>query len=182
MRDIDKLLQEIIPPNDYQHRNGFSNEHIIVSLSESEKKEIEHRLIFMLEKNDDILIGETLTVLKSIDSLPILTRKLKSANSAGLKIIWSSYINDIKNGDDEMKNIALKEFNSVSEKYSLMLIFHYLSRFNDPRIKEKVRSFINHKDYLIAYNARTSLGIDTKDLIEREQLKNKKKWRLFRKK
>ncbi len=183
MRDIDKILEEIIPPNNYQHRNGFSNEHIILSLSEIEKKEIEHRLILMLENSDDILIGETLTILKSIDSLPLLTKKLKSAKSAGLRIIWSSYINDIKNGDDEMKDIALKEFNSVSGKYSLMLIFHYLSRFNDPRIKEKVRSFINHKDYLIAYNARTSLGIDTKDLIERERAKKtKKKWNLFRKK
>lgn len=175
MKDIDKLMEEIIPPNDYQHRNGFSNEQIILSLSECEKREVEQRLILMLENSNDTLIGETLAILQSLDSLPVLTRKLKSAHSPELKIIWSSYINEIKNGDDEMKNIALKEFDSVSERYSLMHIFHYLSRFNDPRIKEKVKSYINHKDYLIAYNARTSLGIDTKDLIERERaLLNKK--------
>jgi hypothetical protein len=58
-------------------------------------------------------------------------------------------------------------------------MFYYLSRFTDSRINEKVESFINHKVYLVAYNARTSLGIGTAEIIKREQIKNgieKKKW------
>lgn len=51
MRNINQLLKEIIPPDDYQHRNGFSNEHIILSLIEKEKMEVEKNLIEMLEKN-----------------------------------------------------------------------------------------------------------------------------------
>ena len=63
-----------------------------------------------------------------------------------------------------MKDIALEEMDGVTEKYSRISIFYYLSRFNDPRINKKIRHFINDKDYLIAYNARTSLGIDKADL------------------
>ena len=80
-----------------------------------------------------------------------------------------------------MKNIALTEFDNVTEKYTLIFIFHYLSNFNDSRINEKIRTYINHRDYLTAYNARTSIGIDTKEIIEREREKGKgkSKWWQF---
>jgi hypothetical protein len=176
MRDIDKLFQEIIPPSDYQHRNGFSNEQIILSLDNDEKMHIERKLINMLESTDDTLIGETLAILKSYNSLPILRNKLDSTKKADLKIIWASYIFEISQ-DDEMKSIALNEFDNVSEKYTRISLFHYLAIFNDPGINEKVKNYINHDDYLTAYNARTSLGIDTKVIVERERRKDRiKRW------
>jgi hypothetical protein len=180
VRNIDELLKEIIPPNDYQHRNGFGNEHIIFSLSQTEKIEVEKRLIEMLEKKDDTLIGETLAIMKSENSLQALKRRLELTKNSSPKIMWASFINEIKGGDEEMKNVALNEFENVTEKYTQILTFHYLSRFKDARINEKIQSYINHNDYLIAYNARTSIGIETKDLIERERAKNKvKKWWQF---
>lgn len=184
VRNIEHLLKELIPPSDYQHRNGFSNEHIVLSLTENEKTEVERNLIKMLEKNDDDLIGETLTIMKSTDSLPTLKKRLKLAKSPTMKIIWASYINEIKSGDDEMKEIALTEFDNVSDKYSLIGIFHHLAKFCDSRINDKIRNYINHEDYLTAYNARTSLGIDTADLIKQEQIKNgigtKKWWEIWK--
>lgn len=180
MRNIDQLLEEIIPPSDYQHRNGFSNEHIILKLSEDDKYLVEQNLIEMLEKSDDHLIGETLAIMKSTGSLSNLRKRLNSANNPSSKIIWASYINDIKGGDEEMKNIAVVEFDKVSEKYSRITIFHYLSQFQDARINDKIRNFINDKDYLTAYNARTSLGIDTTEIIKREQNLNKAKKRWWK--
>jgi len=184
MRNIDQLLDDLIPPSDYQHRNGFSNAHILLSLTENEKKEVERNLIEMLEKTDDGLIGETLAIMKSTDSLPTLKKRLNSAESPTSKIIWATFINEIKDGDEEMKLIALNELDEVTEKYSQILIFHYLSRFMDSRINEKIRGFINHKDYLTAYNARTSLGIDTSEVIKREQIKDgvgtKKWWQIWK--
>lgn len=179
MRNIDQLLKEIIPPEDYQHRNGFGNEHIILSLSETEKTEVEKRLIEMLEKKNDTLIGETLAIMKSKNSLSALKRRLELTKNSSPKIMWASFINEIKGGDEEMKNIALNEFENVTEKYTKILTFHYLSRFRDTRINEKIQRYINDKDYLIAYNARTSIGIDTKDLIERERAKRKSNWWQF---
>ena len=171
MRDINQLLKEIIPPSDYQHRNGFSNEHIILSLSEAEKMKVEQSLIEMLNNNGDTLIGETLAIIKSKKSLQALKRRLELTKNSSSKIMWASFINEIKGGDEEMKKIALSEFENVTEKYTKILIFHYLSRFKDARIKEKIQSYINDTDYLIAYNARTSIGIDTKEIIEREREK-----------
>ena len=179
MRNIEQLIKELIPPSDYQHRNGFSNENIVLSLTEKEKAEVERNLIEMLEKKEDDLIGETLTIMKSTDSLPTLQKRLNLSKSPTMKIIWASYINEIKNGDEEMKEIALYEMDKISEKYSRIGIFHHLAKFSDSRINDKIRNFINHKDYLTAYNARTSLGIDTTEIIKREQTKNKietKKW------
>ena len=184
MRNIENLLKELIPPSDYQHRNGFSNEDIVLSLNENEKTEVERKLIDMLEKNEDDLIGETLTIMKSTDSLPSLRKRLNLSKSPEMKIIWASFINKIKNGDEEMKKIALNEFDNVTEKYSRTLIFYYLAQFCDSRINDKIRNYINHEDYLTATNARRSLGINTSDIVKREHLKNgigiKKWWEIWK--
>jgi len=172
VRNINQLLNELIPPSDYQHRNGFSNENIVHSLTDNEKNEVERNLIQMLDEKNDELIGETLTILKSTKSLPILRKRLDLAKRPLSKIIWASYINEIRSGDEEMKLIALKEMDNVTEKYSRTSMFYYLSQFSDSRINEKIQNFINHKDYLVAYNARTTLGIETAELIPKEQDKN----------
>jgi hypothetical protein len=182
LRNIDQLIEELIPPADYQHRNGFSNEHLVLNLSDEEKLEVESRLIEMLDFKADELIGETLVILKSTDSLESLNKRLNSSKRATSKIIWASYINEIKGGDEEMKEIALHEFDNVKEKHSRIAIFHYLTRFQDSRINEKIKGFINHKDYLTAYNARRSLGIDTKEIVNRERSKDKSYWWKFWKK
>jgi len=179
VKNIEQLLKDLIPPNNYQHRNGFSNEHIVLSLADNEKAKVEHRLIEMLDKMDDDLIGETLTIMKSTDSLPILRKRLNLSNSPSSKIIWASYINEITGGDEEMKKIALTEFDKISEKYSRIRIFHHLAKFCDSQINNKIRNFINHKDYLTAYNARTSLGIDTKEILGRDREKQKVDWWKF---
>jgi len=85
-----------------------------------------------------------------------------------MKIIWARYINEIKSEDVEMRKNALTEFDNASERDSRIGIFHHLARFCDSRINDKIRNFINHKDYLTAYNARTSLGIDTVEIVNRE--------------
>ncbi|AWW29160.1 hypothetical protein DN752_02825 [Echinicola strongylocentroti] len=181
MKTINQIIKELIPPADYQHRNGFSNEHLVLNLTDQDKREVEKRLIEMLETKDDELIGETLAILKSTDSLTSLNKRLNSAKSATSKIIWASYINEVKGGDTEMKDLALKEFDNVKDKYSRITIFHYLSQFQDSRIKEKIRSYIDHSDYLTAYNARTALGIDTQEIVTRERNKDKNWWEFWKK-
>ena len=175
MRNLNELLNEIIPPSDYQHRNGFSNDHIIDSLSENEIIEVENELIKSLKKSGDHLIGDTLAYMKSIKSLPILNEKLNSSKAPDSKINWASFIFRIDSENEEMKDIAFQEFQKVSGKYKLIGIFHTLYCFNDSRINDRIKSYQNDKVYLIAYNARTIFGLDTKDLIEKERLKNKNK-------
>ena len=169
MTDIDLLIKKIIPTDNYQYRNGFSNEHIILSLSDFEKKAVEERLLILIEKNDDTLIGETLILLKSSSALPYFYKKLESSSNPVSTIIWASYINDLKEGDKEMKDISLKAFKKINDKYSLISIFHILSQFRDKNINDFIYRYIDNKDYLIAYNARAALGINTDGLIIRER-------------
>jgi hypothetical protein len=181
VKTIHQIIEELIPPADYQHRNGFSNEHLVLNLTDQDKRDVEKRLIEMLETKDDVLIGETLAILKSTDSLSGLSKRLNLAKSSTSKIIWASYINEIKGGDNEMKDLALNEFDNVKDKYSRITIFHYLSQFRDYRINEKIRSYIDNSDYLTAYNARTALGIDTQEIVNRERNKSKNWWEFWKK-
>lgn len=103
----------------------------MLSLSENEKQEVERNLIKMLDENDDTLIGETLAIMKFTNSLSILLKRLDLEKNSSSKIIWTSHINEIKRGDDCMKEIAPKEFDRVSEKFSRIAIFHYLATFCD---------------------------------------------------
>tara|TARA_R110000868_G_scaffold408910_1_gene693193 strand:+ start:815 stop:1336 length:522 start_codon:yes stop_codon:yes gene_type:complete len=164
MREISELIREILPPADYQHRNGFTNNSIILSLSEEEKLQIEQKLISFLKFSDDTLIGETLAFMKSIDALPALREKLSQTSKPVLRILWSSYINQIKEGDQEMKDIAFEEFKRVRGKYSLIPLFWTLRSFCDDRINERIRKYINHRDYLVSYNAKVALGIPTNSI------------------
>jgi hypothetical protein len=56
-------IEEIIPSNDYQHRNGFNNTPLIDKLSDIERGQLEkaliHKLLFESEKEVDNLIVET---------------------------------------------------------------------------------------------------------------------------
>jgi len=46
--DIEKIVAEIIPPSDYQHRNGFNNVPLIDKLSDDEKRGVQDALIYKL--------------------------------------------------------------------------------------------------------------------------------------
>jgi hypothetical protein len=64
MRNIETIIKEIIPPDDYQHRNGFCNESYIDKLNDLEKIQVEDELINMFQKSDDLLIADTLAYMK----------------------------------------------------------------------------------------------------------------------
>lgn len=182
---MNELIEEIIPPLNHSHRNGFSNYHIIDSLNKDEKFSVEKELISMLKDSNDWLIGETLAYMKSKDSIPLLKNKLKLANDSITKIQWANSIFKIDNHDKEMLIIAYEEFKKISDKWSLISIFYTLVEFEDDRINEKIKSYQTNPDYLIAYNALQSLGLNTADLVNKERLKNdvsfnrKKAWWKF---
>ncbi len=184
MKNIDQLIKELIPPADYQHRNGFSNKHMVLKLKEAEKTEVEQKLIEMLETEDDDLIGETLVILKSTSSIPTLRKRLGLSEGPPRKIMWASYINEIKNGDEEMKEIALNEIDKIVDNFSLISVFHYLAQFRDSKINDKINNYINHEDFLVAVNARKVLGMDAEEIYKRERAKKgvgtKKWWEIWK--
>lgn len=178
MSKIDQLMNDIIPPPTYYSRNGFSNEDLINGLNSSERKEVERLLIERLKKDADTLIGETLVYLNSSRSLKVMREIINQTTDSVGKIIWASYVNQIKNGDPEMKEIAFKEMDSVSDKHSLTLVFHFLTKFKDKRINGKVKAYVKDPDSLISYNARSALKANamSAELIEKVQKNKNRTW------
>ncbi|MES2372004.1 MAG: hypothetical protein V4557_05450 [Bacteroidota bacterium] len=182
MRDVKKLISEIIPPADYTHRNGFTNEFKIDSLNANERCEVEKGLLILLKKSSDDLVVNTLAYMKSVDSIPILKTRLSSTTKPINKIHLAKAIFKIDPNQAAMKDIAFEEFEKISEEFELIGSFHLLIHFQDDQINTLIQKYIDDKRYLVAYNARTSLGIDTRELIEREQssrLPKKAWWKIW---
>lgn len=155
--DINKIVSEIIPPDDYQHRNGFSNEHLIDKLSDEEKFKVETELVNMLHKKTDMLIVETLGYMKSEKSLPVLYKLLDSLNDEMAKVITATSIFEI-NQDQKMIEVAKASFKTIKDKFQLIFAFHYLVRLQDSEISKLILAYTTNSDYLISYNAKQVLG------------------------
>ena len=167
--DIDKLVNEIIPPSDYQHRNGFNNIPIIESLTDSEKQLLEKVLIQKLtvefeNQFPDTLIVETLAYLKSSDSLSILNKLLENCNDFIIKLSIATSIFEI-NQDIEMIDIAINATRQLDNKksgyyvYNLSSAFYYLAKFKNEKIKEFIEEYTLRPEQLISYNAKQALEI-----------------------
>ncbi|WP_299261851.1 hypothetical protein [uncultured Aquimarina sp.] len=159
MRNIEKLIKEIIPPPTREEREGFTNDKIIAGLNNDEFLAVEKRLIQKLDENDDLLIGQTLVEMKSESALPVLSRRLKKKDSHFEKITWAALINDLKKGDSEMEKIAFEEFEKLEFIYAVQgVIFMDLIKFNSLRINKRIENFVDHKYDLVAHHAKMVLN------------------------
>jgi hypothetical protein len=156
---IEEKLAKIIPPNDYQHRWEFSNHRLIDELNENEKKEIENALITKLyAEPGDILIVKTLAYMNSNKAIPAMENSLENCKIQIQKVIIAVSIYEI-NRDIKMIDAAINAFKQVQEKWDLVFVFSYLKTFNDNRINEMIKKYIDHPDFLVSYNAKRALGI-----------------------
>ncbi|MGF7079813.1 hypothetical protein [Mucilaginibacter sp. UYCu711] len=151
---IAQLYANIIPPSDYSHRNGFSNQMIIDKLDVDSKKIIENLLIDELANgSNDALIIETLSYLKSEKSLPLLYDLLETRPYPIYRLVVASFIYEIKK-EDSLIDIAIAECERITNKWDLINVFYYLSKFNNVKTNEVIGRYINDKDFLISYNAK----------------------------
>lgn len=164
--DIEKLINTIIPPADYQHRNGFSNSNIINQLNENEKQLVEDALINkLLGRTDDTLIIETLAYLKSEKALPLLYDSLEHCSDAMAKIITAASIFEINN-DNTMIDLSINSFKQLDNSkdayyiYKLVPAFYYLVKFRNSKVNNLIEEYTTHKEYLISCNAKQALGSD----------------------
>ena len=159
MRDIEKLIKEIIPPPTREEREGFTNDKIIAGLNKEEFLAVEKRLIEELEEKDDLLIGQTLVAMESENALPVLKKRLEKKDSHFEKITWAALINEFKKGDSEMEKIAFEAFEKLEFIYAVQgCIFMDLIKFKSPRINKRIEKFVDHKYDLVAIHAKTVLN------------------------
>jgi len=164
--DIDKLVNEVIPPRDYQHRNGFNNIPIIDELTENEKQLLEKALIQKLqseaEKEIDTLIVDTLAYLKSVGSLQVLKNLLEVSNDIVIRLRIATAIFEISQ-DAEMVDIAVSLVKEMDNKkdayyvYKLTSAFYYLAKFKNEKTEQLLKEYSSHPEYLISYNAKQAL-------------------------
>lgn len=162
--EIAKLINQIIPPSNREHREGFTNRHIIDQLNDSERQIVESLLIEKLLGNDekklvDILIVETLAYMKSTKSLPVLNNLLITNSDNFVKLIIATSIFKISL-DYAMIDIAIDLFLTFNDKFQKIPAFVYLKNFNNTRTDALIQKHINDPDYLISYNAKRHLGLD----------------------
>lgn len=164
---IDKLIDRIIPPRDYKHRNGFNNIPLIENLKKNEKLQLEDLLIdkLLIESGQEIdtLVVETLAYLKSQKSIPILKQLLDKCNNEMTKLKIATSIFEI-NQDNNMIDIAICSFRILDNDkspyyiYTLPTTFDYLIKFKNSKLNSIIEEYINHKEYLITYNAKRVLN------------------------
>lgn len=161
--DINKIVSEIIPPDDYQHRNEFSNEHLIEKLSEEEKSKVETELINLLQKTPDTLIVETLGYMKSEKALSVLYELLEKSDEGIAKLILVSSIYEITK-NKELVEIAITSFKGLENPkdayyvFRVIPAFYYLAKIHEPEIVRLLEEHTKHSEYLISYNAKQALG------------------------
>lgn len=165
--NIEKIIEEVIPPRDYAHRNGFNNIPIIDGLTEVEKQLLEKGLLQKLqmeaEKEIDTLIVSTLAYLKSKQSIPVLYHLLEICNIDEVKLEIAAYVYEI-NQDIEMIDMAISCFNKIANRkdayatYALISAFYKLVKLDSPNVNAIIKEYINDKEYLIAFNAKQALG------------------------
>lgn len=162
-----QIINEIIPPMDYEHRNGFNNIPLINKLTNDEKESLVKSLIKKLNeeienKFPDTLIIETLAYLKAKSSIETLTKLLNNCKDYYIKLIIACSIYVI-NGDTKMIDIAINSVKQIDNKknayyvYSLSSAFYCLAKFKHEKTIKLIKQYFTHPEYLISYNAKEAL-------------------------
>jgi len=154
--DIENLISQIIPPADYFHRNGFSNEDIIDSLTEEEKLQVEDRLIQMLENSDDNFIADTLAYMKSYKAIPSLLRLLDRTSTPQQKIVVAACIYRISHSE-KMVKVVIHEFHMINDKLAKIGAFSWLQKFHQPATDKILEEYSQDEDLTVAYVAKELL-------------------------
>ncbi len=159
MLNIENFIDEIIPPSDYQHRDGFSNTQSIDKLDEQEKKLVEDALICRFSTDDpDTLIIDTLLYLRSEKAIPLFYDALQISSSAMIKLIIGTSIYELNKDADMINTCILSvgelEKNRAYYMYNLPTAFYYLAKTHNEKLNLLIGKYVNHKEYLISYNAK----------------------------
>jgi hypothetical protein len=161
----DELLKQIIPLAKYEYREGFSNHKIVDTLNEIERADIESKLINLLQSSKEVdnLIVDTLAYMKSKNSLVTLKSLIKKQLPVIETLSVACAIYEIDN-DESMIDLAIKNFEKITDNYTIMASFYYLFKFNNDRLDNIIKKFLNHEDYLVSYNAKRFIDLRTSQI------------------
>jgi len=138
--------------------------HILDDLSPSERSVAEEELIGALSLNDDWPV-QGLAHIRSRKALPRL-KELLSESRGRMKIIIAHALYRIS-GDPAMVPLVSAELAEIRNNYELIEILYLLPGFGDEMINGQLRAYLEHPEYLVAYNAARALGLNTDEVVRR---------------
>jgi hypothetical protein len=83
---------------------------------------------------------------------------LENCKNSLQKIIIAVSIYKI-NHEKGMIDVAIDAFKQLYKKWDLVFVFSYLKKFNDKRINDMIKEYVDNPDFLISHNAKRALGI-----------------------
>ena len=79
-------LNDIIPPSDYAHREGFTNEPLLDALDAAERRALEQALVADLQAGStDMLVVDTLVYLQANSAEPLIRSFIGRCADPGLR-------------------------------------------------------------------------------------------------
>jgi hypothetical protein len=58
-----------------------------------------------------------------------------------------------------MISIAVDAFKRITNRYSITSAFYYLKKFEDSKVNDLIKEYVNHPDYLVSCNAKRALDL-----------------------
>lgn len=161
---LDIFRKEFLEANTWEQRKDGIPLDLLDNLTEEELKIAETELIKVLSLDDSWpIVG--LGHIKSKDALPKLSDLLDRSNGS-MKVTIAHSIFQICQ-DVRMIDIVLNTMPRITNQFELIQVLYYLRDFKDKRVEELHDKYRNHKEYLVAYNATQSLGLSTKEVVNK---------------
>lgn len=155
----DSIYSKIIPPRKHSNREGISNLSTIDSLTSSQLKDLEKRLLSDIMIGDsgavDSLVVDTLVYLNSKETA-LSFEKLLENDQIGTysKLILITAIYRLT-GDEGRLNMVITIFHELKSESQVIGGMYYLSFFKSRsrRVRNILRKLVFNQNYLVRYNA-----------------------------
>jgi len=167
--NLDIFRKEFLEANTWALRKDGVPIDLLDKLTEVELKIAEVEMIKVASLKDNWpIVG--LGHIKSKDALPTLYDLLDNSKGA-MKVTIAHSIFQICQ-DTNMIEIVLEAMPKITNQYELIDVLYYLPDFKDKRITELHNNYLNHHEYLVAYNATQYLGLPTDEVVEKFRKKS----------
>ncbi|WP_027388647.1 hypothetical protein [Chryseobacterium gregarium] len=161
---LDIFRKDFLEANTWAQRKDGIPLDLLDQLTREELKAAEAELIKAVSLRDSwptVGLGH----IKSKSALPTLYDLLDKSKGAMSVIVAHSIFQICQ--DARMIETVLEAMPGITSEFELIDILYYLPDFNEIRIAELHCGYLNHNDYLVAYNAARSLGLPTDGIVEK---------------
>ena len=157
-------LNNIIPPSDHAHRNGFTNEPLLDALGASDRRALEQALVADLHAGStDLLVVETLAYLQAQSAAPAVRAFIERCPDPTTRLGATAALYRLTK-DRALLASALDHFRALEahkdayQVYALIGGLYYLAEFEGPEVDRVLETYARHSESLLSYNAARARG------------------------